>query len=132
MKKFTPSLLGLICVLFATATHAQVPPEQARNFQINATHTGSVTSEHLTPPLRQRWAVNFGRSPSYPIIANGRVYVVLKSTAGNGTSLYALNAANGATLWAWGLGGIRPWSALCFENGRLFALNSDGVLRALR
>src|SRR6185503_13595509 len=113
MKNITPSLVGLICVLFATTTAAQVPPEQARNFQINAAHTGAITSEHLTPPLRQRWSVNFGRSPGYPIIADGRVYVVVKSTAGNGTSLYALNGATGATVWAWGLGGLRPWSALC-------------------
>jgi len=130
MKKFTPSLVVLVCVLFATTTHAQVAPEQARNFQINETHTGSTTVAHLTPPLRQKWSVNFGRSPGYPIIADGRVYVVVKSTAGNGTSLYALNGETGATLWAWALGGLRPWSALCYENGRLFALNSDGILRA--
>jgi outer membrane protein assembly factor BamB len=130
MKSFTPSLVVLVCVVFAGTSHAQAPPEQARNFQVNETHTGSITVAHLTPPLRQKWSVNFGRSPGYPIIADGRVYVVLKSTAGNGTSLYALNGATGATLWAWGLGGLRPWSALCYENGRLFALNNDGVLRA--
>ncbi|HKP37753.1 MAG TPA: PQQ-binding-like beta-propeller repeat protein [Pyrinomonadaceae bacterium] len=130
MKKFIPSLVVLVCALFAVSIQAQVAPEQARNFQINETHTGSTTVAHLTPPLRQKWSVNFGRSPGYPIIADGRVYVVLKSTAGNGTSLYALNGATGATLWAWGLGGVRPWSALCYENGRLFALNSDGILRA--
>jgi hypothetical protein len=34
MKNFTPSLVVLMCVLFAGTSYAQVAPEQARNFQI--------------------------------------------------------------------------------------------------
>src|SRR6185436_7126515 len=56
MRKSTLSLVALIYVLFAPVTRAQVAPEQARNFQINATHTGSVSSDHVVPPLRQRWS----------------------------------------------------------------------------
>jgi outer membrane protein assembly factor BamB len=131
MKKSALSLVALIYVLCATLTHAQVTPEQARNFQINATHTGSVSSEHVVPPLRQKWSVNFGRPLSYPLIADGRVFVIVPSSISQGTNLYALNATNGATIWADALGGIRPWSAACYENGRVFAVNSDGVLRAM-
>ena len=131
MKNLTLSLLGLICILFATTTRAQVPPEQARNFQINATHTGSISSEHLTPPLKQKWVVNFGRSISYPLIADGKVYVTVRNASASGTVLYALDGANGATVWSYALGGNFWWSAACYENGRVFALNGDGLLRAL-
>ena len=129
MKKLTPTLLLLICSVFATQAHAQVP-EQARNFQINETHTGSITTDHLTPPLRQRWVVNFGRSISYPLIADGRVYVTVKNASGSGTTLFALDATNGATLWSFALGGSFFWSGSCYENGRVFALNGSGLLRA--
>src|SRR5437867_11567809 len=130
MKNLTLSLLGLICILFATTIRAQVAPEQARNFQINPTHTGSISSEHLTPPLKQKWVVNFGRSISYPLIADGKVYVTVRNSSASGTALYALDGATGATVWSYALGGNYWWSAACYENGRVFALNGDGLLRA--
>ena len=63
MKNLPLSLLVLICILFAVTTTAtaQVTPEQARNFQIDATHTGATTSPSLMPPLKQKWVVNFGQ-----------------------------------------------------------------------
>jgi outer membrane protein assembly factor BamB len=130
MKNFTLSLLGLICIVFATTAQAQVDPEQARNFQINTTHTGAVSSEHLTPPLKQRWVVNFGQPISYPLIADGKVYVTVRNAVGHGTTLFALDAANGGLVWSAALGGDFWWSAACYENGRVFALNGSGVLRA--
>ena len=129
MKNLPLLVVVLITTLFATTVSAQTP-EQARNFQINATHTGSNTVDHLTPPLRQRWVVNFGLPMSYPLIADGRVYVTVRQSVGHGTTLYALNAANGSTLWSSFLGGTFWWSGLCYENGRVFALNGDGLLRA--
>lgn len=130
MKNLTLSILGFICIVFATTARAQVAPEQARNFQINATHTGAISSEHLTPPLKQRWVVNFGQPISYPLIADGKVYVTVKNGVGSGTTLFALDATSGANVWSSALGGLRPWSAACYENGRVFAVNSDGLLRA--
>jgi outer membrane protein assembly factor BamB len=127
MKNLTLSLLALICVVCATTTQAQ---EQAVNFQINATHTGAISSEHLSPPLQQKWVVNFGRSISYPLIADGKVYVTVKNAAGYGTTLYALDKTNGAIVWSYSLGGIFFWSGACYENGRVFAVNGDGLLRA--
>ncbi len=134
MKNQTLSLLlllGLIFTVFATMARAQDPPEQARNFQINATHTGAISSEHLIPPLKQRWVVNFGQPISYPLIADGKVYVIIKNAVGQGTTLFGLNATNGATVWSSALGGDSWWSAACYENGRVFALNGSGLLRAL-
>ena len=61
MKKLTIVLGGLISILFATSAPAQTLIEQARAFQVNTTHTGSITSPGLVPPLRQKWSINFGR-----------------------------------------------------------------------
>jgi outer membrane protein assembly factor BamB len=130
MKKLFLSLLVLITIAFTTSVQAQVAPDQARNYQINETHTGSVNSPGLEPPLRQKWSVNFGQNISYPLIADGRVFVTVRNASAQGTNLYALDATSGATLWTAALGGNFWWSALCYENGRVFALNGSDLLRA--
>src|SRR6185503_4714630 len=125
MKNLPLFVLGLIFTLFATTTSAQ----QARNFQIDSTHTGSITTEHLTPPLKQRWVVDFGQSISYPLIADGKVFVTV-ANASTATTLFALNVANGGVLWSFNLSGSFRWSGVCYENGRVFAVNGSGLLRA--
>ena len=130
MKKLPLFVVVLVCALLVDTASAQNPPEQARNFQIDATHTGSISVAGLTPPLTQKWVVNFGRPISYPLIADGRVFVTVKNASGQGTTLFALNATNGSTLWSSNLGGTFFWSGSCYENGRVFALNGDGLLRA--
>jgi len=129
MKNSTLPLLASICILFATTARAQTAPEQARNFQVNTTHTGS-SSEPLIPPLKQKWVVNFGQPISYPLIADGKVFVTVKVPTGQGTTLYALDSTNGAIVWSSALGGNSWWSASCYENGRVFAMNGSGLLRA--
>ncbi|HJR06148.1 MAG TPA: PQQ-binding-like beta-propeller repeat protein [Pyrinomonadaceae bacterium] len=133
MKRSTLSVIALMTMLLcASTTQAQITSDQALNYQINATHTGFVGAPDVKPPLKQKWSVNFGQQISYPIIAGGKVFVTVRNTpAAYGTKLYAIDGATGAI--AWGpvdLGGTYYWSALCYENGRVFALNYNGLLRA--
>jgi outer membrane protein assembly factor BamB len=131
MKKLTIVLGGLISILCATSAPAQTPVEQARAFQVNTAHTGSITSPGLVPPLRQKWSINFGNFISYPIIADGRVFVTVKHSGPLYDSrVYAIDAANGAIIWSFNLVGESLWSALTYENGRLFASTREGGLRA--
>ena len=125
MKKLPLPLFVSIFLLFATTAFAQ----QARNFQIDATHTGAITTDHLTPPLRQRWVVDFGQAISYPLIADGRVFVTVRKP-NNGTTLFALDTMFGGVIWSFDLGGNSQWSGTCYENGRVFAVNGGGLLRA--
>jgi outer membrane protein assembly factor BamB len=68
---------------------------------------------------------------SYPLIADGRVFVTVKNPSpASGTTLYALNAVNGAVIWSFNLAGSFWWSAACYENGSVFAINNDGLLRS--
>lgn len=130
MKNLTLSLLlGLISFVFVTTAPAQAP-EQARQFQINTTHTGSITVENLAPPLTRRWVVNFGQPISYPLIADGRVFVTVKHATAQGSILFALDATDGSVLWSFALGGFSRLAGTCYENGRVFAVNGDGLLRA--
>ncbi|MCA1578712.1 MAG: PQQ-binding-like beta-propeller repeat protein [Acidobacteria bacterium] len=72
---------------------------------------------------------HFGQSISYPLIADGKVFVTVTNPSG-GTTLHALDSASGATIWSFAFGGSFPWSAACYENGRVFAVNGSGLLRA--
>jgi outer membrane protein assembly factor BamB len=82
------------------------------------------------PPLRQKWNINFGDYISYPIIADGRVFVTVKHSGPlYDSQVYAIDAATGALLWSFNLTGESLWSALTYENGRLFASTAEGGLR---
>lgn len=84
----------------------------------------------MTPPLKQRWVVNFGQPISYPLIADGKVFVTVKNAVAQGSTLFALDATNGATLWSFALGGFSRLAGTSYENGRVFAINGDGLLCA--
>jgi outer membrane protein assembly factor BamB len=95
-------------------------------YQINPAHTGS-SPDTIAPPLAQRWSRDLGGPISYNQTPTGL----------SGSSIYALDAATGAT--SWGPINLRStdpmasnsgWSGLAYDNGRVFALNYEGVLRA--
>ena len=103
-----------------TPTPPPTSPGQAVTYQIDPTHTGSQV-DIVTPPLTQRWSRNLGSSVSYPLIAGGKVFVIA------GDSLYALSGANGTTVW--GPIVIGGYPGIAYESGRVFAINSAGLLR---
>jgi len=119
---------------------AALGPSRAVTFQINPAHDGSQLGDDLRLPLARRWAHDFGTGPvSYPLIAEGRVFVtvanahVFPNTNGSfGSSLYALDAANGSVLWGpVSLGGqFGFWSNAALENDRIFTVNNQGVMSA--
>ncbi len=111
---------------------ATPPPTRgtAVAYQIDAAHTGAQF-DTTTPPLTQRWSRDLGGQISYPLIAGGRIFVTVANQASYGTKLYALDEADGATLWGpVDLGGTYGWSNAAYDNGRVFAVNFDGLLRA--
>lgn len=108
------------------------PPTKGTSvaYQIDATHSGAQF-DTVVPPLTQRWSRDLGGQISYPLIAGGRIFVTVANQSSYGTKLYALDEANGATLWGpVDLGGSFFWSNAAYDAGRVFALNFDGLLRA--
>jgi outer membrane protein assembly factor BamB len=116
-----------------TPTATPTPPltnGTAVAYQIDAAHTGAQL-DTITPPLTQRWSRDLGGQISYPLIVGGRIFVTVANPASYGTKLYALDEANGATLWGpVDLGGTYGWSNAAYESGRVFVVNYDGLLRA--
>ena len=100
-------------------------------YQFGPAHAGDAGSQALKPPLGQKWSVNFGNAVSYPLIAQGRVFVTVRQASAYGTTLHALDAGTGATVWGpVALGGTYFWSNAAYDDGRVFVVNFDGLLRA--
>jgi outer membrane protein assembly factor BamB len=98
----------------ATATATLTPTvvnSDAVAYQIDPAHSGRATSS-LSAPLARKWSVNLGGSISYPIIAQGKVFVTVANANSNGTQLYALDATSGQTVWGpLAIGGTYFWSS---------------------
>jgi len=125
--------LAAAAVLMASSV-ATFGSQPAVAYQIDPAHTGSQ-SDGLTPPLVERWSRELGNSLStisYPLIVEGKVFVLVDNGSTNGTNLYALDQATGATVWGpfQDKFGSFGFAGLAYDNGRVFVLNFDGFLRA--
>ncbi len=130
---YTFQLMSMSSFCPAPTPRATPPPTKgtAVAYQIDAAHSGAQF-DTLAPPLVQRWSRDLGGQISYPLIVNGRIFVtVAYNNPSYAAKLYALDEANGATLWGpVDLSGTYPWSNAAYDAGRVFAVNNNGVLRA--
>jgi len=97
---------------------------------VNATHTGSPSGDTLKPALARRWSVDLTGTLSYPLIADGNVYVTAYGVDSKGDSaLYALDQGSGRTVWG---PVVLPASTAyaAYDGGRVFVHQQDNVLRA--
>ncbi|HEY9286786.1 MAG TPA: PQQ-binding-like beta-propeller repeat protein [Candidatus Dormibacteraeota bacterium] len=69
------------------------------DFRIDAAHTGSQRASFINRALARKWSRALNGSISYPLVADGRVFVTVSSTGGHGSALYALNEHTGAIIW---------------------------------
>ncbi len=101
----------------------------ATAYQVNPQHNGATRFATVLPPASwsttPTWTAFLAGTPSYPLIAGGRVFVTVNRSSG-GTVLLALSAATGDVLW----GPIALSGAVnaTYDNGRLMVLNSGGVM----
>ena len=124
------ALAAALSLLASPATAGASSTDQAVAYQLDPSHDGYQTDDPLTTPLSQAWSITLSGAVSYPLIVNGVVYVTANDSGGSGTTLYALEQATGATLWAHDLGGVYHYSGIAYDAGQVFALNNSGVLTA--
>ena len=129
------SLSGLLPSLApetaASAAGPSATSTEAVAYQINASHDGNLSGGSEVPPLTQKWSRDLGGPVSYPLITGGKVFVTVATYPGGGygTTLFALDAATGDDAWVpVSLPGTYIWSALTAGDGKVIALNFDGVL----
>jgi outer membrane protein assembly factor BamB/N-acetylneuraminic acid mutarotase len=104
-------------------------------FQNNVVHDGSDPASPLVPPLTVKWRRNFSTSGvsliSYPLIAEGRVFVTTTTAGPSGIeTLMALDAHTGSTLWSANVNGGFGFANAAYDSGRVFVVNYDGLTKA--
>jgi len=96
----------------------------------NITHSRTSSTEFpggLKLPLKEIWSRNIGGPVSYPVIAEGKVFVVRRPTYEWYFDLFALDIENGQTIWRKRLNST---GAAAYNNGKLFIQETEGPLWA--
>lgn len=109
------------------------PPATA--YRMSERHDGVLkTSNGVKHPATSAptWTVDLGAPVSYPLIADGKVFVTTANPDGSyGSRLYGLNRQTGAIVWGpVAIPGVYFGSGLTHENGRVFVLMFDGGVSA--
>ena len=123
---------GLLAAAFVCVSGGVLASDDATVFMINPAHDGNIKLKHFGSRLKLAWSQTLNAQVSYPVIANGKVYVTTASigNGGYGTTLYALDLQTGDVLWTQPISGTYFISSAVYDNGQIFVLNFDGLLRA--
>ncbi len=125
---------GVILLACQPAVRASGSHNQhAVAYQINAAHSGRMSLPYgmkLVPPLVLEWSRNLGGPVSYPLIADGLVFVTVGNTGSYGTEFYALKLSTGDIVYQKPISGTYYWSNAAYDHKRVFVVNFDGELQA--
>ena len=118
---------------------SNAPQDVALTYQINTTHTGALQTSGINPPLTVKWSVSLpAGTASYPIVVNGKVFVIGFGSPTVAPTLYALDARSGSTIWSQPVpAGYGGWVGAAYESGNLFVVpesapNVTGAMFAFR
>jgi outer membrane protein assembly factor BamB len=114
----------------ASFTVTSTVADLATTYQVDPAHDGVQTDTRLAPPFTRRWAATFSAPVSYPVIADGKVFVTVSNYPSYGSVLYALSQADGSVVWSKPISGVYYFSAAAYDGGRVFVINHDGLLQA--
>jgi outer membrane protein assembly factor BamB len=120
------TVVGLVLSVVVTACNPAVA------YQVGVSHDGFVDDEALAPPLTLRWSRELAGPISYPLIAEGKVFVTAiddRSVPTNGTSLHAFDQATGETIWSRRIS-ASLWSNAAYDAGRIFVIDRSGLMQA--
>jgi len=111
-----------------------LPPAPAASsvaYQVDPAHTGNQPSSSLTTPLTRQWTVDLVGKVSYPLVADGRVFVTVAKVDSQGTRLHALDLQTGMPVWGpIDIAGDYSWSNAAYDYGKVYVVNFNGMLTA--
>jgi len=120
------SISVVVSVLMAVAVSASAQTDLSVTYQITPSHTGATQTTGVKPPLSVKWSVALAGTASYPIIADGMVFVIGGGSGSTPSTLYALNGTTGATVWTQPVPeGFGSWIGAAYENGALFLITTQ-------
>jgi outer membrane protein assembly factor BamB len=115
-------------------TFAAVPPDKSVTWQNNPTHDGFDPVSRLVTPLSLKWRRDLSGSGvmsiSYPLIAQGLVFITTTTENNYGTILMALDEHTGTTVWSKVISGTYYFANATYDSGKVFVVNFDGLMKA--
>ncbi len=120
---------GIAAVVLGLSTSSALASgtDLAVAYHIDVGHTGVQNDSVLVPPFVQRWQTSLPALTSYPLIANGKVYVTVGDNNSVARALYALDQQDGHVVWSETFSNLFPWSAPAYDEGHIFvAANASG------
>src|ERR1700754_2671995 len=123
VRRIVAVLLAVLALPACASAYA--PDDQAVTYQGNPAHSGVVSGAGINGTLTQAWCTASDGS-SYPLIANGRVFVLDYSSGG---TLEAHDQATGALLWQQDMPAY--WTGMTYDRGRVLLTRNNGALRAI-
>jgi outer membrane protein assembly factor BamB len=97
--------------------------DRSTAYQINPGHSGALSGDALSGQLVERWALSLGDRVSYPVIADGKVFVTAVDLSVPATKLLAIDASSGALLWSYRIEfttSPSPGTGVTYDNGMVF------------
>jgi outer membrane protein assembly factor BamB len=109
---------------------AFIAQDESVAWQNSTVHDGFDPTSPLVTPLTLRWSRNLGVvSISYPLIAQGLVFVTTRTTNDVKTFM-ALDAHTGTTVWSANVNGAYGFANAAYDSGKVFVSNYDGLMKA--
>jgi outer membrane protein assembly factor BamB len=116
--------LGVFPIAFAISAWAQT--DLSVTYQITPNHSGAIQTTGVKPPLSLKWSVHVAGTASYPILANGMVFVIGGGDGSTPPTVYGLSGTTGMTVWTQPIpAGFGSWTGAAYENGTLFVITTE-------
>jgi outer membrane protein assembly factor BamB len=120
----------IACAAIATggvAAAATAESQYTTTYQIDPAHDGNINfTTAFKPPLKAAWSIDLGGAMSYPIVAEGLVFVAVSPGSSNPGLLVAVDLATGKIHWE----KASDSGYLAYDGGRLYFIDMDGPLQA--
>lgn len=102
------------------------------SLHVDVAHTGNASGTGFSLPVERAWSRSWHGIVSYPVIADGKVFVAVGNLFDtDNRKVFALDATTGQTVWKVRASGGYEFFGLAVDGGRLYSLDSGGLLSAL-
>ena len=133
-NNFTYPVFYTVIAEDGTSVNYQVTTlSQSLSYQINYAHSGRANmAGPISFPAKEAWSVTFDGPISYPLIAGGKVFVLMPvpDEFYSGVDLYALDIATGGIIWGPVnvYSGSASWAGFAYDRGKIFVMSYDALL----
>src|SRR5215218_4213787 len=91
--------IAAVLLLAIAPSWAAAASSSTIGYRGNPGHDGRITGAP-DAPLGVLWAADMGAAMSYPVVAEGLVFVSVRNAEAYGATIYALDATTGVVRWS--------------------------------